>query len=100
MRRRDFISAIALFAMVPLAGYAQQVVPSAAQQSGAALYSQHCSKCHDDANARVPNLTVLRSMTREQVERTLSTGSMAPIAQELTNAERTGIASFIAAKAS
>jgi polyvinyl alcohol dehydrogenase (cytochrome) len=100
MRRRDFISAIALFAMVPLAGYAQQVVPSAAQQSGAALYSQHCSKCHDNANARVPNLSVLRLMTREQVERTLSTGSMAPIAQELTNTERTAIASFIAAKAS
>src|SRR3954454_16490204 len=100
MRRRDFISALAVFGILPLAGNAQQVVPSAGQRSGAALYSQHCSKCHDDANARVPNLTVLRSMTREQVERTLSTGSMAPIAQELTNTERTAIASFIAAKAS
>src|SRR3954449_5961722 len=99
MRRRDFISAVAVFAIAPLAGYAQPVVPSAGQQSGATLYSQHCSKCHDDANARVPHLTVLRSMTREQVERTLSTGSMASIAQELTNTERRAIASFIAAKA-
>src|SRR3954453_21610595 len=100
MRRGDFVEEISVFAIIPLAGNAEQVVPSAAQQNGAALYSQHCSQCHDDANARVPHLTVLRSMTREQVERTLSTGSMASIAQELTNTERTAIASFIAAKAS
>src|SRR5436190_1455684 len=97
--RREFLAMIAGIAGLPLAAYAQQAVPTIVQQNGAALYSQYCSQCHDGANARAPSLTVLRSMPLEQVVRALSTGSMASIAQERTSAERTAIASFIAAKA-
>jgi polyvinyl alcohol dehydrogenase (cytochrome) len=100
MRRRDFIAAIAGFAALPLAAHAQQAVPSIAQQNGAALYSQYCSQCHDAANARTPSRSALQSMTFEQVLGTLTAGSMASIAQERTNAERTAIASFITGKGS
>ena len=100
MLRRDLIAMIAGMTALPLAANAQQAVPSIAQQNGAALYSQHCSQCHDAANTRAPSLGVLQSMTLEHVLKTLSTGSMASIAQERTNAERTAIASFIAGKGS
>jgi polyvinyl alcohol dehydrogenase (cytochrome) len=100
MRRRDFIATIAGIAALPLAAHAQQAVPSIAQQNGAALYSQYCSQCHDAANSRTPSRSVLQSMTFEQVLGTLSTGSMASIVQERTNAERTAIASFITGKGS
>ena len=100
MRPREFIAMIAGIAGLPVAAHAQQAVPSVIPQNGAALYSQYCSQCHDGANTRAPSLSVLRSMPLEQVVRTLSTGSMATIAQERTSAERTAIASFIAAKAS
>ena len=43
---------------------------------------------------------MLQSMTFDAVLRTLSTGSMASIVQERTNAERSAIASFIAGKRS
>jgi polyvinyl alcohol dehydrogenase (cytochrome) len=95
MRRRDFFCKIAGFAALPLAAYAQQAVPSATQRNGAALYSQYCSQCHDAADSRAPSRSVLQSMAVEQVLRTLSTGSMASIAQERTNAERMAIASFV-----
>jgi polyvinyl alcohol dehydrogenase (cytochrome) len=98
MRRRDLIATMVGIAALPLAAHAQQAVPSIAQQNGAALYSRYCSQCHDAANSRAPSRSVLQSMTLEEVLRTLSAGSMASIAQERTNAERTAIASFIAGK--
>jgi polyvinyl alcohol dehydrogenase (cytochrome) len=100
MWRRDFIAIIAGIAALPLAAHAQQAVPSIAQQNGADLYSRYCSQCHDAANSRAPSRSVLQSMNLEEVLRTVTTGSMASIAQELTNAERTAIASFIARKGS
>ena len=100
MRRRDFIATIAGIAALPLAAHAQQAVPSIAQPNGAALYSQYCSQCHDAADSRAPSRSMLQSMTFDAVLRTLSTGSMASIVQERTNAERSAIASFIAGKRS
>jgi polyvinyl alcohol dehydrogenase (cytochrome) len=100
MRRRDFIAIIAGIAALPLAAHAQQAVPQIAQQNGAALYSEYCAQCHDAGNneSRAPTRSVIQSMAFEEVLRTLSTGSMASIAQQRTNAERTAIASFITGK--
>src|SRR5258708_29677507 len=100
MRWRDLIAIVAGVAALPLAAHAQQAVPSIAQPNGAALYSQYCSQCHDAANSRTPSRSALQSMTFEQVLGTLSTGSMASIVQERTNAERTAIASFVTRKGS
>jgi polyvinyl alcohol dehydrogenase (cytochrome) len=76
--------------------------PVVAQQDGAALYSQYCAQCHDSGNKdiRAPSRSRMQSMTLEEVLRTITTGSMASIAQERTNDERTAIASFITGKAS
>src|SRR4051794_17906255 len=95
MRRRDLVAIVAGVAALPLAAHAQQPVPSIAQPNGSALYSQYCSQCHDAANSRAPSRSLLQSMTLEQVLKSLSTGSMASIAQDRTNVERTAIASFI-----
>src|SRR5712671_529595 len=100
MRRRDLIAMVAGVAALPLAAHAQQPVPSIAQPNGAALYSQYCSQCHDAANSRAPSRSLLQSMTLEDVLKSLSAGSMASIAQDRTNAERTAIASFITGKGS
>src|SRR5712675_2242337 len=100
MRWRDLIAIVAGVAALPLAAHAQQPVPSIAQPNGAALYSQYCSQCHDAANSRAPGRSLLQSMTLEEVLKTLSTGSMASIAQDRTNVERTAIASFITGKGS
>src|SRR5260370_35629816 len=100
MRWRDLIAIAAGVAALPLAAHAQPPCPSIAQQNGAALYSQYCSQCHDAANSRAPGRSLLQSMTLEEVLKTLSTGSMASIAQDRTNVERTAIASFITGKGS
>jgi polyvinyl alcohol dehydrogenase (cytochrome) len=74
--------------------------PVAAQQNGAALYSQYCAQCHDSGNQniRAPNRSVMQSMAFEDVLRTITTGSMASMAQGRTNDERRAIASFISGK--
>jgi polyvinyl alcohol dehydrogenase (cytochrome) len=100
MRRRDLVAIVAGVAALPLAAHAQQPVPSIAQPNGAALYSQYCSQCHDGANSRAPSRSLLQSMTLEEVLKSLSAGSMASIAQDRTNVERTAIASFITGKGS
>src|ERR1700704_3284681 len=100
MRWRDLIAIVAGVAALPLAAHAQQPVPSIAQPNGAALYSQYCSQCHDAANSRAPSRSLLQSMTLEEVLKSLSAGSMASIAQDRTNVERTAIASFITGKGS
>src|SRR4051794_13845873 len=100
MRRRDLVAIVAGVAALPLAAHAQQPVPSIAQPNGSALYSQYCSQCHDAANSRAPSRSLLQSMTLEQVLKSLSTGSMASIAQDRTNVERAAIASFIIGKGS
>src|SRR5882672_9142909 len=100
MRWRDLIAMVAGVAALRLAAHAQQPIPSIAQPNGAALYSQYCSQCHDAADSRAPGRSLLQSMTLEEVLKTLSTGSMASIAQDRTNVERTAIASFITGKGS
>jgi polyvinyl alcohol dehydrogenase (cytochrome) len=76
--------------------------PAVAQQNGAALYSQYCAQCHESGNKdiRAPSRSLMQSKTFEDVLRTITTGSMASIAQGRTNDERMAIASFITAKAS
>jgi polyvinyl alcohol dehydrogenase (cytochrome) len=77
-------------------------LPAVAQQNGAALYSQYCAQCHDAGSkeTRAPSRSVMQSMTFDEVLRTITTGSMASIAQDRTDAERTAIASFITGKVS
>ncbi|GLR83332.1 PQQ-binding-like beta-propeller repeat protein [Bradyrhizobium iriomotense] len=75
--------------------------PAIAQQDGAALYATHCAQCHDSsaAQSRVPPRSAMQAMSFEQVLATLSTGSMAAMAQGRSDDERKAIASFVTGKA-
>jgi polyvinyl alcohol dehydrogenase (cytochrome) len=75
-------------------------LPTAAQQTGAALYAQRCAQCHDSSNIdiRAPSRTVLQSRSFDEVLSAITTGKMASFAQGLTNDERTTIASLVTGK--
>jgi polyvinyl alcohol dehydrogenase (cytochrome) len=71
--------------------------PALAQQSGAALYAQHCAQCHDAGGpqSRVPGRSALQLMSFEHVLRIITSGSMADMAKAQTDDERKAIASFV-----
>src|SRR5271170_4164838 len=72
-------------------------LPALAQQSGGALYAQHCATCHDagDQQSRVPSRSALQLMSFEHVLRMITSGSMADMAKDRTDDERKAIASFV-----
>jgi polyvinyl alcohol dehydrogenase (cytochrome) len=72
--------------------------PALAQQSGAALYAQHCASCHDagDEQSHAPSRSALRSMPFEHVLGIITSGSMADMTSGRTADERKAIASFVA----
>ncbi|MBH5402198.1 PQQ-binding-like beta-propeller repeat protein [Bradyrhizobium sp. CNPSo 4010] len=73
--------------------------PALAQQEGAALYAAHCAQCHDgDAQSRVPGRAALQAMSFDHVLGTLTSGSMAAMAKDRSDAERRAIASFVTGK--
>ncbi|MDA9464190.1 outer membrane protein assembly factor BamB family protein [Bradyrhizobium sp. CCBAU 53415] len=73
--------------------------PALAQQDGAALYAAHCAQCHDgDAQARVPSHGALQAMSFDHVLGTLTSGSMAAMAKDRSDAERRAIAAFVTGK--
>ncbi|MDA9501096.1 outer membrane protein assembly factor BamB family protein [Bradyrhizobium sp. CCBAU 11357] len=73
--------------------------PALAQQEGAALYAAHCAQCHDgDAQTRMPGRAALQAMSFDHVLATLTTGSMAAMAKDRSDAERRAIASFVTGK--
>ncbi|MCP3477569.1 PQQ-binding-like beta-propeller repeat protein [Bradyrhizobium sp. CCGUVB1N3] len=74
--------------------------PAIAQQDGAALYAGQCAQCHDssDAQSRVPPRSAMQAMSFEHVLATLTTGSMAAMAQGRSDDERKAIASFVTGK--
>jgi polyvinyl alcohol dehydrogenase (cytochrome) len=77
-------------------------LPALAQQSGAALYAQHCASCHDagESQNRVPSRSALQSMTFEHVLGAITSGSMADMAKGRTDDERKAIASFVTGRIS
>jgi polyvinyl alcohol dehydrogenase (cytochrome) len=75
--------------------------PALAQQDGGALYAAHCARCHDgDAQARVPGRGAMQAMSFDHVLATLSSGSMAAMTKDRSEAERRAIASFVTGKVS
>jgi polyvinyl alcohol dehydrogenase (cytochrome) len=77
-------------------------LPALAQQSGAALYAQHCASCHDagESQNRVPSRSALQAMTFEHVLGAITSGSMADMAKGRTDDERKAIASFVTGRIS
>jgi len=70
------------------------------QDSGAALFEQRCASCHvNPAPSRAPSVDQLRGMTPEAIFAAVSTGSMAPMATGMDEAQRRLVASHAAGKA-
>ncbi|HEY2016813.1 MAG TPA: PQQ-binding-like beta-propeller repeat protein [Bryobacteraceae bacterium] len=64
----------------------------------AQLFQKHCATCHDSATgaqSRVPQVSVLKTMTPAAIQRTLDGGVMKTQAAALSGDERLKIASFI-----
>src|SRR5215469_5786394 len=76
---------------VPLCSWAAED-PYAAQ-----LFQKHCAKCHEsaDANGRIPQVSVLKSMTPAAIQKTLDSGIMKTQAAALSPDERLRVASFL-----
>ncbi|UPK24652.1 outer membrane protein assembly factor BamB family protein [Bradyrhizobium sp. 195] len=73
--------------------------PALAQQDGAALYTTHCAQCHDgDAQSRVPSRGAMQAMSFDHVLTALTSGGMAAMAKDRSDAERRAIASFVTGK--
>ncbi|MBR0708456.1 PQQ-binding-like beta-propeller repeat protein [Bradyrhizobium liaoningense] len=71
----------------------------AQQQDGGALYATHCAQCHDgDAQSRVPGRTAMQAMSFDHVLGALTSGSMAAMAKDRSDAERRAIAAFVTGK--
>ena len=64
---------------------------------GAALYKEHCAKCHDTV-ARAPKFKMMQKLPPEFIIRSLETGKMAFQGIMRTKAERTAIASHVSEK--
>jgi polyvinyl alcohol dehydrogenase (cytochrome) len=66
---------------------------------GAALYAQHCSRCHDLGLLRAPTRRVLREFAPERIVASLENGTMRTQGGERTAEERRAIAAFLTGKA-
>src|SRR5690242_8043488 len=63
---------------------------------GAALFDQHCTACHrPDSGTRAPLPAVLREMPRESILRALNTGNMRDQGDQLNDAEKISIATYL-----
>ncbi len=62
------------------------------------LFQEHCASCHDSAagaQSRVPQVSVLKTMTPAAIQRTLESGIMKQQAAPLSGDERLKVASYL-----
>ena len=62
------------------------------------LFQKHCASCHDSAagaQSRVPQVSVLKTMTPAAIQRTLESGIMKQQAAPLSGDERLKVASYL-----
>ena len=75
---------------------------SLAQGTGALfLFEQRCASCHVNptAGSRAPTREQLQGQTPERVLNALTTGSMAPMAMDLNEAQKRAIAEYVSGRA-
>ncbi len=94
MYRRGILLAAAACVML-MSGPAWAV--GVAGPDGAALYTEHCGKCHGSV-VRAPKLEVMKKLPPEFIMRSLETGKMVFQGAMRSRVERTSIADFISDK--
>ena len=74
--------------------------PAAAETDPAALYARDCARCHDVASPdiRAPGPDAMKAMTTEGIVRALESGSMTPLARNLSAQERVAVAAWLTGK--
>jgi polyvinyl alcohol dehydrogenase (cytochrome) len=72
---------------------------AAAQPDGAALYHEHCAKCHDQSLPHVPTRDSLSGRSASNIVMTLKTGAMKPQAADLSLSQVNAIVGFLTAGA-
>jgi polyvinyl alcohol dehydrogenase (cytochrome) len=70
-----------------------------AAQDGAALYTTHCTRCHDSGSPRVPSRTTIAQLAPERIVSSLTSGTMHAQGASLTDDERRALAVFITGRA-
>src|SRR5271166_3157127 len=68
--------------------------------SGEAVYQAHCATCHDTAAPRTPTKSALQKLAVANILRELDSGAMAPMARDLSSAERQAVATYLGVAAS
>ncbi len=92
-RNRVFFVLVAAAAtLCPCAGARAQMVE---QGNAAQSFAQHCALCHQGAAGPAPALTELRQLSPESVYAALTSGVMRAQAQDLTDAEKRDIATYL-----
>jgi polyvinyl alcohol dehydrogenase (cytochrome) len=71
-----------------------------AAPDGAALYKDHCARCHDAPQGRTPTLDALKARSADTIVLALTTGTMTMQAQMLTADEKKSVAEFLGGAAS
>src|SRR5262245_24295866 len=102
MHHPGFAVALVLLAPALVNGTRAPLLPSRAQGhgvDGAALYAEHCSRCHDLGLLRAPSRRVLRDLSPDRIVASLENGTMRTQGAERTPEERRAIAAFLTGKA-
>jgi polyvinyl alcohol dehydrogenase (cytochrome) len=88
------------FVLCALAGSVLGVSEARGQDTGQALFEQRCASCHvkPAAGTRAPSLEQLRATTAEAIHASITTGSMAPMASSMSEAERRAVAEYAAGR--
>jgi len=68
---------------------------ASAQDRGASIYDEHCSRCHDLPGTRAPSKDVLAQMSANRIVRTMDFGAMMSVTYILDRAERLAVASWL-----
>ncbi len=70
---------------------------AATAHPGLAVYRQECASCHDGGNARAPSLSILQSITADDLRYALSEGAMAAQGAALSVQDRATVIEYLAA---
>lgn len=95
MLRRVFrLLALAAALALPVAANASEPVARPAPD-GAKIYQERCAACHDNPSGRTPGRDVLSKNPPGFVFGALTTGSMAAMAEGLTEADKRAVAAYL-----
>ena len=73
--------------------------PTAQAQDGAALFQNHCARCHDGAEgSRIPSPALLKQLAPEQIVTALEKGAMSAMGADRSRAERYALAEYLSGK--